>query len=78
MYKYTHFIPENIAPINAEKIGVYDGNGKKVCNISLGRLKQPVQTKLYSFLALSDVHVQYDTATSDLQRALTYAENNCD
>lgn len=78
MYKYTHFIPENIAPSNVKSIGVYSANGNKVCNISLGRLTPPTQTKLYSFLALSDVHVQYDTATDDLKRALTYAESNCD
>lgn len=78
MYQYTHFIPENIAPNGAEKIVVYDNNGKKVCGIPLGRLKQPTQTKKYSFLALSDVHLTYDTANADFQRALTYAENNCD
>ncbi len=78
MYKYTHFIKENIAPSGVSKIGVYNSNGKKVCSISLGRLKQPTQTKQYSFLALSDVHVQYDTASADFQRALTYAESNCD
>ena len=78
MYQYRHFIPENIAPSGSKKIGVYDSNGKKVCDISLGRLKQPTQTKKYSFLALSDIHVQYDTASADFQRALTYAEANCD
>lgn len=78
MYKYTHFIKENIAPAGAESIGVYDSNGNELYNVSLGRLKQPTQGKLYSFLAISDVHVQYDTATEDLKRALTYAENNCD
>lgn len=78
MYKYKHLIPENIAPKGAKRIGVYGGNGNKVYGISLGRLKQPTQTKKYSFLAISDVHVQYDTATEDLKRALAYAENNCD
>lgn len=78
MYKYTHFIKENIAPVGAERIAIYDSTGKKVCDIPLGRLKPPAQTKKYSFLAVSDVHVQYDTATADFQRALTYAENNCD
>ena len=78
MYKYKHFIPENIAPAEAEKIIVCDSTGKVICYIQLGRLKQPTRTKLYSFLAISDIHVQYDTATTDLQRALTYAENNCD
>ena len=78
MYKYTHFIPENIAPSNAQKIGVYNSNGNKVCNIPLGRLKPPSKSKLYNFCALSDVHITYDTANEDFQRALTYAENNCD
>lgn len=78
MYEYTHFIPENIAPNGVEKIGVYDSTGNKIYAIPLGRLKQPTQTKKYSFLAISDVHVQYNTATEDLQRALTYAEHNCD
>ena len=78
MYKYTHFIPENIAPASAQKIGVYDSNGNEICEIPLGHLANLQTTKKYSFCAISDVHVQYDTATEDLKRALTYAENNCD
>lgn len=78
MYKYTHFISENIAPIDAEKIIVYDNNNKQVGEIALGRLAQPKKNKLYNFLLVSDIHVQYDTATADFQRALTYAEDNCD
>lgn len=78
MYKYTHFIPENTAPTGANKIGVYDGNGKKVYNIPLGRLASTQKTKLYSFCALADIHLTYDTANADFQRALTYAEANCD
>lgn len=78
MYKYKHFISENIAPNGAEKIVVYDSNGKIVCGIPLGRLKPPSDSKLYSFCALSDVHITHDTASEDFQRALTYAENNCD
>lgn len=78
MYKYTHFIPENTAPNGAQKIGVYDSTGKRVCGIPLGRLSLPVYEKKYSFCALSDIHLTYDTANADFQRALTYAENNCD
>ena len=78
MYKYTHFINENIAPVGAKKIGVYDANGQKVNSIPLGRLTSPNATKLYSFCALSDVHITYDTANEDFQRALTYANANCD
>lgn len=78
MYKYTHFIPQNVAPKDAEKIVVYDNDGNKVCDIALGRLFQPTQMKKYSFLAISDVHITYDTANEDFQRALTYANANCD
>lgn len=80
MYKYTHLIRENIAPIGAKSIGVYDGNGRRVAEIGLGRLAPSLTDadKLYSFCALSDVHITYDTANTDFQRALTYAENNCD
>lgn len=80
MYKYTHLIRENIAPIGAKSIGVYDGNGRRVAEIGLGRLAPSLTDadKLYSFCALSDVHITYDTANTDDQRALTYAENNCD
>ncbi len=78
MYKYTHLIPENIAPVGAEKIVVYDNTGKRVVGIPLGKLTPPDKNKLYSFCALSDVHITYDTANEDFQRALTFAENNCD
>lgn len=78
MYKYTHFIPENTAPVGAKKIGVYDGNGNRVCSVPLGRLTPTNKTKLYTFCAVSDIHLTYDTANADFQRALTYAEANCD
>lgn len=78
MYKYAHFIPENTAPVGAKKIGVYNGNGKRVCTIPLGGLTPPESEMLYSFCALSDIHLTYDTANADFQRALTYAESNCD
>lgn len=78
MYKYTHFISENIAPAGVQKIGVYDSSGKRVASIPLGKLTPPKKHKLYSFCALSDVHITYDTASEDFQRALTFAENNCD
>lgn len=78
MYKYTHFIPQNIAPEDVEKIVAYDSEGNKVCDIQLGRLEQPNANKLYSFCALSDVHITYDTANEDFQRALTFANTNCD
>ncbi len=57
MYKYTHFIPENTAPVGAKEIGVYDGNGQKVTTIPLGRMTPPNKEPLYSFGLLSDIHL---------------------
>lgn len=78
MYRYTHFIPENIAPDETQKIGVYDSTGKRIGGISLGKLSPPNGNKLYSFCALADIHLTYNTANDDFQNALTFAESNCD
>ena len=83
MYKYTHLIKENIAPVGAKSIGIYNENGKRVGGFGLARLKPPTENKLYSFLAISDVHIQvseskYKTAEADFRGALGYAENHCD
>ncbi len=79
-YKYTHFIPENTAPVGAQKIGVYEGTGKRIAHVPLGNLNSSLTKadRQYSFCALADIHLTYDTANEDFQRALTYAENNCD
>lgn len=78
MYKYTHFIPENIAPVGTTKIVARNSAGQEVCDFPLGNLAPPRATPLYTFCAISDVHLPYDTANADFQRALTYAESNCD
>ncbi len=75
MYNYTHFIPENVAPSGAKKIGVYDASGRRIGSIGLGNLARPNATKLYSFCAISDPHITYDTANKDFQRALQYVED---
>lgn len=73
MAEYRDFIPENIAPKNVKRIGVYGDDGKRKGTILLGSLAFPdVGQKLYSFAALSDVHIGYETAVADFQRALTY------
>lgn len=82
-YKYNRFIPQNTAPIGAKSIGVYDGNGKKVCNIPLGRLALPnVGTKKYSVGLLSDTHTNtYSNAQdsyTDLQRAIAWLSSNAE
>lgn len=73
MARYRNLIAQNIAPLSAKRIGVYNADGKRVGGFSLGNLqKMRPGTKQYSFGALSDVHIPYDTATSDFQVALSY------
>lgn len=77
MAQYTDFIPQNVAPEEARKIGVYNANGKRVCGFELGHLAFPsdLGTKLYSFGVLSDIHVSQDTGEADFRRALTYFQD---
>lgn len=76
---YTELIPENIAPLGARRIGIYDSNGNRVGFVPLGKLTPPNPAqKLYSFGAIADVHIVYDTAQVDFQRALTYLNNTED
>lgn len=59
-YVYRHFIPQNIAPSGAQKIGVYRKVGEKtekVFDFPLGGLTPPKGAKLYSFGLLSDIHI---------------------
>ena len=73
MSKYRDFIPQNVAPREVKRIGIYDAEGKRVGTVPLGGLAFPeAGEKLYSFGALSDVHIGYDTAIGDFQRALSY------
>lgn len=83
MYKYTHFIPENIAPAGAKKIGVYDSAGNRVLCIALGPLALPnLGTKKYSVGLLSDTHTNtYSNAQDsyyDLERAISWLSNNAE
>lgn len=76
---YTDFIPENVAPIGARRIGIYDSNGNRAGQIPLGCLMPPNPAqKLYSFGALSDVHIGESTATSDFAKALKYLSEETD
>lgn len=79
MAKYTHFIAQNVAETSVQKIVVYNPAGKQVGTIALGGLTMPEKgEKLYSFGALSDVHIVYDTASEDFEKALTYLNNDVD
>lgn len=73
MAQYKDFIPENVALPGIRRIGVYNSKGNRMGFIPLGSLAfADTGEKLYSFGALSDIHLQYDTAQADFQRALTY------
>ena len=73
MSVYKDFTSENIAPLGARRIGIYNADGNRVGQIPLGSLTPPVPgKKLYSFGAVSDIHLQYNTAPDDFQRALTF------
>ena len=73
MARYEDFIPQNVAPQGARRIGVYNAQGNKVGAIPLGSLALPkTGAKQYSFGALSDVHIGYDTSVEDFQNALSY------
>lgn len=84
MYKYKHFIPENIAPSGVKSIGVYKDN-KKIFDIPLGRLTPINDTPLYSVGLLSDTHIYGEgetsykaddtSASADLERALTFLKD---
>lgn len=79
MASFTELISQNIAPETVKRIGVYSSSGTRVGGIKLGNLEFPsnLGTKLYSFGALSDVHVSADVSTSeaDFRRALTYFQD---
>ena len=76
---YTNFISKNVAPLKTRRIGIYNNQGNRVGQIPLGSLTPPNdKKKLYSFGALSDVHIVYTTATSDFQKALTYLNEDID
>lgn len=74
MAQFKDFINENVAPLNVRRIGVYNQKGNRVGFIPLGNLTLPadIGAKMYSFGAVSDIHLQYDTAQSDFIKALSY------
>lgn len=73
MAKYdTKFIPQNKAPKNNDYISVYNGT-EFIGKVNVGKLKMPaLGNKLYSFGALSDVHVNSTSAQEHFKQAVTY------
>ncbi len=75
-YKYNGFIVQNIAPKNANKIGVYDSSSNRMFSIPLGRLTPPEKEKLFSFGLISDLHLTAErtTTSTHFDNALSYFE----
>lgn len=70
---YADFIKQNVAIENATKIKILDRMGDSVGTINLGGLARPnMGNKLYSFGAISDVHIGSSTSESDLTNALNF------
>lgn len=79
-YKYTHFIPQNIAPKGAKRLVVCDSDGNDVYSIALGRLTPQSTEPLYSFGIISDLHLYPLAAVTwtpetKFDNALTYFES---
>lgn len=75
----NNLVPQNIASSNAKNIAIFDSNERKVLSVPLGNLaRKPTGEKLYSFGAISDIHLQYGTAQEDFRRALTYLNDTED
>ena len=76
---YNNFIPQNVAPLGTRRIGIYNEQGNRVGQIPLDSLTPPNPAqRLYSFGAVSDIHLQYDTAQEDFRRALEYLDDRED
>lgn len=81
-YKYTHLLPQNIAPKGTKSIGVYNDKGKRIVTIPLGNLTPVDKEKLYSFGLVSDLHITGTSVvwqpSSKFDNALSYFESeNC-
>ena len=64
----TRFIPENIAPPNAKKLAIFNGN-TKVGTVDISKM-QPLNlgNKLYAIGLLSDVHMTGDSETGTKEK----------
>lgn len=77
--EYRDFIPENVAPKNVRRIGIYNEQGFRVGQIPLDTLTFPdAGAKLYSFGVISDVHLGESTAAADFTAALKFLSTETD
>ena len=65
---YTDFIPENIAPLNANHVGVYDNeSGNKVGVVKLNKLKTSVRGSFIRFGVIADININQQDAPALLE-----------
>ena len=76
MAKYEGFIPQNTAPVGAKYISVYNSQNKRMGIIKLDGLAKEKGEKLYSFGAISDVHLSVADSETDFIRALNYFDSS--
>ena len=79
IYKYTHFIKQNVAPDGIKNLAVYR-NGEKICTIPMGNLAPTNKSKKYSIGVVSDVHFANMNTVAwtphiKFDNALSYFEN---
>lgn len=74
MAQYDGFIPQNTAPVGVKRIGVYNDQEKRVGVVKMAGLAKAKGEKLYSFGAISDVHLSVADSESDFIRALKYLD----
>ena len=73
---YNGYISQNIAPLEAETIGIYDADDTRLAGFQTETLRPSyTDTPLYSFGLLSDVHIGKSSsykADSDFENALKF------
>lgn len=72
----TKFIPENIAPPNAQSLAIFNGD-TKICDVDISKMQPSnLGDKLYSFGLVSDLHVDgVGMNGTYLSDAMTFFEN---
>lgn len=71
----TKLIPENIAPYNAKKLAIFDGD-TKICSVDIVKIQPTLDTPLYRFGLVSDTHLDGNvTNATRLNDALTFYES---
>ena len=78
--RYNGFISQNIAPLEAETIGMYDSEQTRIGGFQTADLRPSYSgTPLYTFGLLSDVHIgssSSNKADSDFENALNFFNAN--